>query len=94
MKTRRGRHKRYVNRNGQITEVQSSSIYNFLLTCRSGSGCSKLTRSLVNVSLKFQMLISQICQHFLLKKYEKLLSFFSTKNICVFGNKVVKDLKS
>ena len=36
-------------------------------------GCSKLTTSLVNVWLKFQMLISQICQYFLLKKYEKLL---------------------
>ena len=28
-------------------------------------GCSKLTTSLVNVSLKFQMLISDICQYFL-----------------------------
>ena len=54
-------------------------------------GCSKLTTSLVNVSLKFQTLISEICQYFLLKKCEKLLavqkllSFFSTKNISVFG---------
>ena len=31
---------------------------------RPGPGCSKLTTSLVNISLKFQMLISQICQHF------------------------------
>ena len=38
-----------------------------------GPGCSKLTTSLVNVSLKFQMLISQIFQYFLLKKCEKLL---------------------
>ena len=30
----------------------------------SGLGCSKLTTSLVNVSLKFQMLISQIHQYF------------------------------
>ena len=30
----------------------------------SGPGCSKLTTSLVNVSLKFQTLISQICQYF------------------------------
>ena len=45
-----------------------------ILTSRiSGSGCSKLTMSLVNVSLKFQMLISEICQYFLLEKYEKLL---------------------
>ena len=32
-----------------------------------GPGCSKLTTSLVNETLKFQMLISQIC-YFLLKK--------------------------
>ena len=35
---------------------------------QSGPGCSKLTTSLVIVSLKFQMLISEICQHFLLNK--------------------------
>ena len=39
----------------------------------SGPGCSKLTTSLVNVSLNFQKLISQICQYFLSKK------FYSTK---------------
>ena len=39
----------------------------------SGPSCSKLTTSLVNVSLNFEKLISQICQYFLLKKYEKLL---------------------
>ena len=44
-----------------------------------GPGCSKLTTSLVNVSLKFQTLISEICQYFLLKKCEKLLSFFQQK---------------
>ena len=33
-----------------------------------GPSCSKLTTSLVNDSLKFQTLISQICQYFLLKK--------------------------
>ena len=41
-----------------------------------GTGCSKLTTSFVNVSLKFQKLVSQIRQYFLLKKVEKLLSFF------------------
>ena len=62
----------------------------------SGPGCSKLTMSLVNVSLKFQTLISNIRQYFLLKKCEKLLQrkrfshFFSTKNFSVFGYKVVK----
>ena len=38
-----------------------------------GPGCSKLTTSLVNEALKFQTLISQIRQYFLLKKCEKLL---------------------
>ena len=66
---------------------------------QSGPGCSKLTTSLVNVSLKFQTLISNICQYFLLKKCEKLLqcksfSHFSTKNISVFDYKVLKHLTS
>ena len=67
---------------------------------RSGPGCSKLTTSLVNVSLKFQMLISQKHQYFLLKKCEKLLQcksfflIFATKNFSVFGYKVVKHLTS
>ena len=46
------------------------SLYN------SGPGCSKLTTSLVNETLKFQMLISQIRQYFLLKK---CLSFLQQK---------------
>ena len=45
----------------------------FCKILRAGPGCSKLTTSLVNVSLKFQTLISQICQYFLLKKCKKLL---------------------
>ena len=44
-----------------------------------GPGWPKLTMSLVNVWLKFQMLISQTCKYFLLKKCEKLLSFFQQK---------------
>ena len=47
-----------------------------------GPSCSKLKTSLVNVSLNFLKLISQICQYFLLKKCEKLqklLSFFRQK---------------
>ena len=62
-----------------------------------GPGCSKLMTLLVNVSLNFQKLISQICQYFLLKKCEKLLQCFlnfSTKNFSVFGYKVVKHLMS
>ena len=46
-------------------------FYDKLIT--PGPGCLKLTTSLANVSLKFQTLISQICQHFLLKKCERLL---------------------
>ena len=54
----------------------------------SGVGCSKLTTSLVNVSLKFQTLIFEIQQNFLLKKCEKLLQcnsfshFFNKKFLC------------
>ena len=56
----------------------------------SGSGCSKLTTSLVNVSLNFQMSISEIHQYFLLKKCEKLLQcksfshFFNKKIQCIW----------
>ena len=56
---------------------------------QSGPGFSKLTMSLVNVSLKFQKLISQICQYFLLQKCEKLLQcksfshFFNKKYQCI-----------
>ena len=65
----------------------------------SGLGCSKLTTSLVNISIKFQTLISEICQYFLLKECEKLLqcksfSHFFNKNIGAFGYKVVKHLTS
>ena len=40
---------------------------------RPGASCSKLTTSLVNVSLKFQTLILQIHCYFLLKKCENPL---------------------
>ena len=58
--------------------------------------------SLVNEMIKFQKLISQICQYFLLKKckkllqafaVQKLLSFFSNKNTSVLGYEVLKHLK-
>ena len=47
----------------------------------SGPGCLKLTTLLVNVTLKFQMLISEICQYFLLseKLMQKSLTFFQQK---------------
>ena len=71
----------------------------FTTTIISGPDCSKLKTSLVNDSLKFQTLMSQICQYFLLKKCEKLLqcksfSHFFYKNFSVFGYKVVKHLMS
>ena len=55
----------------------------------SGSGCSTQKTSLVDVSLKLQTLISQICQYFLLKKCVKLLqcksfsNFFNKKYQCI-----------
>ena len=58
---------------------------------QSGPGCSKPTTSLVNVSLKFQTLISQTCQYFLLKNCEKLLHcksfshFFNKKYQCIWS---------
>ena len=60
--------------------------------CQPGPVCSKQMTSLVNVLLKFQTLISQICQYFLLKKCEKLI--FSTKNICLFSYIFIKHLRS
>ena len=71
-------------------------------TYLSGPGYSKLTTSLVNVSLKFQMLISNISQYFLLKKCEKLLQcksfshFFNKKYQCVWSQsrKTLKELTS
>ena len=63
---------------------------NFYENCISpGPGCSKLTMSLVNVLLKFQTLITQTRQYFLLKKCEKLLQcksfshFFIKKYQCL-----------
>ena len=55
--------------------------------CTHGPGCSKLTMSLVNVSLKFQTLMPDFCQYFMLKKYEKLLQFshfFNKKYQCIW----------
>ena len=49
-----------------------------------GAGCSKLTMSLVNVSLKFKTLILQIHCYFLLEKFENLLQ---CKRFSHFSNK-------
>ena len=57
-----------------------------VLDCYSpGSGCSKLTTSLVNVSLKFQTLISDIRQYFCRKIVRK---FCSAKASLIFPTKV------
>ena len=57
---------------------------------RTGPSCSKLTMSLVNDSLKFQMAILQIHCYFLCKKCENPLhckgfSHFINKNNSVFA---------
>ena len=75
------------------TELRPSIQCSAQFYYTSGPGCSKLTTSLVNETLKFQTLISQICQYILLKKWEASLNF-STKNFSVFCYKVVKHLTS
>ena len=68
---------RYLNSNDKLIHFQGKQLchFHFCLPCqcRSGPSCSKLMASLVDVSLKFQTLISRIYQYFLLKKCEKLL---------------------
>ena len=56
----------------KLPTTELSMKKNFL-TSGPLSGCSKLTTSLVNVSLNFQTLTSEIRQCVLLKKREKLL---------------------
>ena len=79
-----------------VLSLRKTHMGDTVCICTPGPGCSKLTTSLVNISLNFQKLISLICQYFLLKNCEKLLSFshffntFSTKNFSVFGYKVLK----
>ena len=57
-----------------------------MFSCTPGTGCSKLTTSLVNLWLKFKMQILQIHCYFFLEECENLLHykrfshFFSTKN--------------
>ena len=83
---------------GKITPLLANELMEELDVFRSGPGCSKLTTSLVNEPLKFQMLISQIGQYFLLKKHvrsfcnAKASLIFSTKSFSVFSYKVAKKL--
>ena len=68
--------------------VAAQSHFEFFKT--TGPGCSEQMMSLVNETLKFQTLISQIRQHFLLKKCEKLLHcksfshFYNKKLQCIW----------
>ena len=55
----------FISQQGSEQLLKSTLIYTYLT---SELGCSKLKTSLVDVSLKFQRFISQICQYFLLKK--------------------------
>ena len=50
---------------------------------QTGPGCSKLTTSLVNVSLKFQTLISEISK-FTEKMHFKMFSYFFQQNSSVY----------
>ena len=50
-----------------------------------GPGCSKLTTSLVNDSLKFQTLIAQICQYFCRKNVR---SFCIAKASLILSTKI------
>ena len=67
-----------------------------LVLCLTEPGCSKLTTSLVNVPLKFQTLKYLKYSNIFCGKNVRSFcsSFFSIKNISVFGNKVVKHLMS
>ena len=69
-------------------------LYYKTLIWLSGPSCSKLTTSLVNVSLNFQKLISETCRYCWLRKCEQASLIFSTKNFNVFGYKVAKHLTS
>ena len=89
------RHKYYFSRIISSCSINFHTIFQY----RTGPSCSKLRMSLVNVSFKFQTLISDLRQYFLLNKCEKLLqcksfSHFFNKNISVFAYKVVKHLTS
>ena len=49
------------NQSDHLGSVRCGSVL-FALFPKSGPGCSKLTTLLANLSLKFQALLSQICQ--------------------------------
>ena len=55
-----------------------------------GPDCSKLTTSLVNVSLKFQTLTSEIHQYFFIEKNWEV--FCIAKAYLIFSTKTINDL--
>ena len=62
--------------------VTQFSLWYYIFGYYTGPGCSKLKMSLFNVTLKFQTLISEICQMFFVEKMrevQKLPSFFQQK---------------
>ena len=73
-----------------LSDLQKKKTRCLSDSLRAEPGCSKLTTSLVNVSIKLQTLISEIQQHFLLKKCEKFLHyknfshFFQQKQMSVY----------
>ena len=82
----------------QIT-ADLSTMWVIQLILSPGPCCSKLTTSLVNVTLKFETYVSEIRQYFLLEKVRSFCTakaslIYSTKNISVFGDKVIKHLTS
>ena len=66
-----------------LKNLTNSHSFGVLLADQ-GPVVQNLTMSLVNEMLKFQTLISQICQYFLLKKCEKLLHSFFQQKISVY----------
>ena len=61
----------------KVEELLPLNVYPVTLIANIGYNLEavvqNLTMSLVNILLKFQMLIPEVCQYFLLKKCEKLL---------------------
>ena len=75
-----------IKRNGTVVAMPLKKAHTHIHThthkkCINRYRLTKLTTSLINVSLKFQMLISEICQHVLLEKYR---SFFIAKASLIF----------
>ena len=73
-----------------INKCKHATLVSLFIPYLSGHGCSKLMTSLVNERLKFQMLISQICQYCLLKNVRSFCSasFSSEKASLMFQQKI------